>query len=599
MADQLVYPGLGAIPHAGGVRFTLYAPAAERVEVILEDDNLENEHKAVPMRRSRPGYFEAFIEGLEAGAHYRLKLDGQNPLPDPASRFQPGGVHGPSEVVDPNIFVWRDDGWQGVPHKELVFYELHVGTFTPAGTYAGVKDKLPYLKELGITAVELMPLADFPGRWNWGYDPAAFFAPSRAYGTPDELRSLVDEAHQMGLAVYLDVVYNHMGPDGAYLPAFVPHLFTDKHHSPWGEAINLDGEGSEGVRRFFLENALHWLTEYHFDGLRLDATFALVDNSSTHFLAELAAAAQSVPGWRRLLVAEDPRNLRMLVEPRAEGGYGLDAIWADDFHHIIRRALAGDEYGYYRDFAGTTDELVTTLRQGWLYIGQFSSNEGQERGTPTGGLTPETFVLCIQNHDQIGNRPEGNRLTDDISLPAYRAATAALLFAPELPLLFMGQEWAANTPFQYFTDHHLELGKLVSEGRKKEFKDFPDFAGEDVPDPQAPQTFERSKLDWAELNRPEHTKTLQLYQDLLALRRQLEGAFSAQSPTEGGLVLRRGRHMLLIALQEDVYLPLDAPAQERWRSEDAAYAEKPVPPEVSGGGVHFSVPGALLLEVTR
>jgi len=583
------YPYLGATPEAGGVRFRVVSPTAARMEVTLEAGDTH------PMERGEGGLFETLVEGIGTGTRYRYLMDG-NAFPDPASRFQPEGVHGPSEVVDWGAYRWQDEGWGGVPHRDLVFYELHVGTFTEEGTYRAAQEKLPFLKELGVTAVELMPLAQFPGRWNWGYDPAAQFAPAHTYGTPDELRAFVDAAHKIGLAVYLDVVYNHFGPDGAYVVGFNPQTFTEHHHTPWGQAINLDDEGSAAVRGFFLENALHWLHEYHFDGFRLDATFALVDDSPKHFLVELAETVAQVPGWRRLLVAEDPRNLRDLALPRSEGGYGLDAIWADDFHHQVRVNLAGDRHGYYRDFTGEPEDIARTLEGGWFYTGQYSVNQGAPRGTPTDGMKPENFVLCTQNHDQVGNRPRGNRLNDEVPGSAYRAASALLLFAPQLPLLFQGQEWATKTPFMYFTDHNPELGKLVSEGRKDEFKDFPDFQG-DVPDPQDEETFFKSKLQWGELDRPEHAGTLRLYKDLLALRRGLSGNIVTEAVTDTGLALRRGKHLLFVALRENTVLPVLEDFEVRLMTESDRYAPDATPPEFEDEAVRFPTPGAVVVEV--
>ena len=368
---------LGALPEDGGVRFGVWAPAAQRVEVVLEPNG-----KLQAMDRDNRGYFHSFVPGIGAGSLYRYRLDGESNFPDPASRFQPYGVHGVSEVVDPYAYEWQDEGWQGVPHKDLVFYELHVGTFTPEGSFEAARQKLSHLKQLGITALELMPLADFPGRWNWGYDVAALFAPARCYGRPDELRRLVDEAHRLGLAVYLDVVYNHLGPDGAYAAALNPFYFTERHHTPWGQAINLDGQHSESVRQFLLANALHWLNEYRLDGLRLDATHALIDDGKQHFLAELSAVVAGLQEPRRHLIAEDERNFRRLIEPRETGGYGLDAVWADDFHHQVRRALAGDSEGYYRDFSGSTEDTAKTIEQGWFFTGQHSEHLGGRRDAP-------------------------------------------------------------------------------------------------------------------------------------------------------------------------------------------------------------------------
>lgn len=556
---------LGALVQPDGVQFRVWAPEVQQVELVLDTEG-------DPRMMNRVGdYFETRITGLAAGARYRYRVDGGAPVPDPASRYQPDGVHGPSQVVDPARYEWQDGGWKGLPQRDLAFYELHVGTFTEAGTFRGVMEQLPYLKRLGVTAVEIMPVGDFPGRWNWGYDPAAFFAPSRAYGSPDDLRALVDAAHQHGLAIFLDVIYNHFGPDGSYAAIF-GKFFTHKHSSPWGDGINLDDDHSEGVRHFFIDNALHWLTEYHFDGLRLDATHALQDDSETHFLAELSEAVEALEGRKRYLIAEDERNLATLIRPRSAGGFSLDAVWADDFHHQIRNVTAGDADGYFADFAGTTAaDLAKTLRQGWYYAGQRSVFQGKPRGTDPAGISREHFVFCIQNHDQVGNRAMGDRLHHGIPLHLYRAVSALLLFAPELPLLFMGQEWAARSPFQFFTDHNEELGRLVSEGRKKEFGGFTGFKGE-VPDPQDPATFERSKLKWSELQEPAHAGIANLYRDLLRLRRALDGELEIETHGEHSLTLRRGQHYLLLALCADQRLAMPADARVLLQTEHCDYA---------------------------
>ena len=599
---------LGAEVEPGGVRFRVWAPAAQRVELV------SGEH-TYRMTAAGDGYFEHMVEGMPAGTLYRYRLDDQPPFPDPASRFQPQGVHGPSEVVDPSAYRWNDAAWGGIAdQRALVFYELHVGTFSPEGTFEGVRRRLPYLKELGITAVELMPLADFPGRWNWGYDAAALWAPSRAYGRPDELRALIDEAHQLGMAVFLDVIYNHLGPDGAYVAAFGP-VFTDQHETPWGQAINLDGEGSAGVRSFLLGNALYWLTEYHFDGLRLDATFALVDDSPKHFLTELAEHVAALPGPRRYLIAEDHRNLDRLIRPVSEGGYGLDGVWADDFHHLARRYVAGDHHGYFQDYPAATAAIARTVEQGWYFTGQYSKFLDEERGTPSTGLRKEQFVLCIQNHDQIGNRAQGERLNHQIDPPVYRALSALLLLLPESPLLFMGQEWAAGSPFQFFTDHGAELGRKVSEGRRREFEQFPAFSGE-VPDPQDPDTFERSRLYWSEQEQSPHAGVLALYRDLLARRRELLASaddVAAESPVEGGLIVRRGQHWLVVALQPGLTLPITIGGENTagqqlrmlWHSEDVRYTGDPGPPrldqvtgqDIGQAAVVFDRPAAVLVGI--
>lgn len=581
-------PRLGALPEPGGTRFRVWAPNAERVGLVLEPDS-----RTIPLDEAGDGYFQGFVAGVGAGQRYRFRLDGGDPLPDPASRFQPDGVHGPSEVVDPAAYQWHDDDWDGIAPEDLVFYELHVGAFTPKGTFRAAAERLEHLRDLGVTAVELMPVADFPGRWNWGYDGAALYAPSRAYGSPDDLRALVGRARALGLAVFLDVVYNHLGPDGAYLAAYGP-VFTDKHHTPWGDAINLDDEGSAGVRGFILDNALHWLREYHLDGLRLDATHALVDDSETHLLAELSEAVAALDGPRRILVAEDHRNLNTLLLPRDEGGFGLDAVWADDLHHLVRNIVAGDTEGYYADYAGATAaDLAETVRQGWFYDSRPSRRTGEPRGTSAEPIRPAQCVVCIQNHDQVGNRPAGDRLTASTDLASYRAASALLLFAPETPLLFMGQEWAATTPFQFFTDHDAELGPLVSEGRKSEFKDFPGFEGE-VPDPQDPTTFERSKLDWSERDGGDHARTLALYRPLLALRRQLAGEAETQPIGETALHVRRGVHHLLVAFSA-ASMPLPEGSEVVLHTEQTDFASDPQPPEIGDERVLFRRPGAVLV----
>lgn len=583
---------LGALPQNGGVQFRLWAPKARKVDLVLEQEG-----RILPVQAIGDGYYEQFVPGLEEGALYRYRLDDGPIFPDPYSRFQPEGVHGPSMVIDPNRYQWTDQEWQGIPQKDLVFYELHVGTFSPEGTFEGVQNRLEYLQALGITAIELMPLADWPGRWNWGYDHAALFAPSRAYGTPDDLRSLVDAAHNMGLAVFTDVIYNHLGPDGAYIAAYAP-MFTEKHRTPWGPGINLDDEGSEGVRRVLIENALYWLREFHMDGLRLDATDNLKDDSEIHFLQELSATVADLDeGPRRYLIAEDHRNLNTVVRPREEGGFGLDAVWSDNFHHIIRNMTAGDEEGYFADFINSNmTHLAITINQGWYYDHQrIAPSHGAPRGTSTEEIRPEQCVICIQNHDQIGNRAQGNRISDDVSLPVIRAISAILLFAPELPLIFMGQEWATLTPFQFFTDHEPRLGKLVSEGRRKEFERFTSFMGE-VPDPQDPHTFTRSKLDWQELELPEHLGILRLYEYLLHLRPQLDADYHAEPCGERALVLRRGNRFLLASIAPGESVPLPEGTTPVWHTEQPEYTIDSNPPDVRDGRVHFQLAGALIAE---
>ena len=607
-------PSIGAWIDGRGVRFRVWAPASREVSVRIATPPA----RTVTLDPEIGGWFAGFVDDVSAGARYRFELDGTHVWPDPASRWQPDGVHGPSAVVDPGEYRWHSGAWTPPPLEALVIYELHVGTFTPQGTFASAAGRLGQLAELGVTAVELMPVSAFPGTRNWGYDGAALFAPAAAYGTPDELRHFVDEAHRLGLAVIADVVYNHFGPDGAYAAACSPRFFSDRHTSPWGAGINLDGPDSDSVRRFFIEHAIAWIHEFRFDGLRLDATHALIDERPVHFVSELRAAVRSAVRDRDvLLVAEDHRNLRVMMDPPERGGWGLDGVWADDFHHVARRLAAGDEEGYYRDYAGTTREMARTLRDGWLYQGEPSVHEGGPRGTSPAGLSLSRFVICLQNHDQVGNRAFGERLHHQVAPEVFRALTAVLLLAPETPLLFMGQEWAATSPFLYFTDHQNALGRLVSEGRRSEFRHFRAFADpatrDTIPDPQAEETFLRSRLDWGERTHPLHAGVVTLHHDLLALRRTLvadevsglEGQDRIAAIDRDGVMLRRrvrdGGELVLVARFRDagrLVVP-DGPAT--WRvvldTEAAAYTGEPRPPRIDVRGalaVEFSRPGAVV-----
>ena len=572
-------PNLGAFGSGGCTAFRVWAPMRRRVELVLNPGGSPSRHRL--LRRGDDGMFTATFADIAPGDLYAYVLDGEGPFPDPASRFQPHGVHGPSAVIDPCRYQWSDTTWRGITLQNAVFYELHVGTFTPEGTFAGVTERLPYLADLGVTVLELMPLADFPGTRNWGYDGVSLFAPSRAYGTPDDLRRLVDRSHALGLAVVLDVVYSHFGPDGAYGATFSPLYFSARHRTPWGAAVNLDGAGARQVRDFFIENALHWIHEYHIDGLRLDATHGMVDDSPRHFVAELASRArESTPDRTLLLVAEDERNLATIVRPPEDGGWGLDAVWADDFHHHLRRRAAGDRDGYYEDYSGTIADIASTIRQGWSYTGQLSRHHGKPRGTDTTGIPLGRMVVCIQNHDQIGNRPFGRRLNHQIELPLFRALSTLLLFLPETPLLFMGQEWAATSRFLYFTDHHAELGRLVTEGRRAEFARFEAFADPvtraRIPDPQAMSTFEDSRLKWVEQAQAPHAGVLELYRTLLRLRR-VEPAlckndgFDVLELDDAGIAIRRGSNtrnelILVVCLGESGFFDLAGwpGANTRW-----------------------------------
>jgi maltooligosyltrehalose trehalohydrolase len=606
---------LGATFVGYGCRFRVWAPEASLVSVVLEGGG------DYPMGKSADGYFHITVPGCEPGNLYRYRVDGQGPFPDPASRFQPRGVHGPSQIVDPSAFAWSDHGWTGIAREDLILYELHAGTFTPEGTFLSAAARLPELQELGVTAVELMPVADFAGDRNWGYDGVALFAPARCYGTPDELRRFVDTAHRLGLAVFLDVVYNHFGPDGAYHSAFSEHYFSKAHNSPWGDGINFDGPNSEPVRDFVIENALHWVHEYHVDGLRLDSTHAIVDDSPRHIVASLASAVRTslaASGRRGIVIAEDVRNVASIVQAEHDGGWGLDAVWADDFHHQVRRALAGDHDGYYEDFDGSATAIAETARKGWFYCGQYAPHYGKERGTDPTGLEYTRFVLLLQNHDQIGNRAFGDRLHHTIDVAAYRAASALLLVLPEIPLLFMGQEWAASTPFLFFTDHHPELGLAVTEGRRREFGTFRAFANPEIrdaiPDPQALSTFVSSRLCRREREQEPHASVLRLYGALLALRKSepaLRGAgrsgeLTAAASGEDALIIRReagGREVLaVIRLRGAGAVDLGAwLADGGWQTvlttEDPRFATDGVPPaiDLAGAAIRFERPGAVLL----
>lgn len=505
----------GADIVADGVRYRIWAPERQHVEVRIQPSK-GGGGRSLMLTKDAGGYHGGVDLKGGAGDRYQYVVDGEGPFPDPASRAQPEGVHDASMVIDPSTYVWRDVGWRCPPLRDLVLYEIHVGTFTSGGTFSAAIEKLPHLRDLGINALQIMPVADFPGERNWGYDGVSLFAPARCYGTPDELRALVDAAHAQGIAVVLDVVYNHLGADGNYLGVYSRFYFKDEVHTPWGAALNYDGQQHPAVREYFLSNVACWLDEFHFDGLRLDATHAILDASSRHLLAEIAAAAHERGAF---VIAEDERNMSAVIAP---DGHGMDAVYADDFCHSIQVAL-GDK-SYQEDFTGSAAELADELWHGWHYRGQLSKHLGAPRGSSSEHLPPEKFAFCISNHDQVGNRAFGERLHQIATPEAYRAASALLLLAPATPMLFMGQEWGASTPFQYFTNHHDELGLLVTEGRRREFARFPEFRDPEsarrIPDPQSQDTFLRSKLDWAETTQSPHQELLNLHRECLRLRAQ-------------------------------------------------------------------------------
>jgi maltooligosyltrehalose trehalohydrolase len=510
---------IGARPVQDGVRFRVWAPKRRRVAVVIEAV------APVDLMPEGDGYFGGTVSKAKAGDRYQFQLDGEAKLrPDPASRFQPDGVHGPSQIVDPKTFRWTDQAWQGVTAHGQVLYEMHIGCFTTEGTYAAAIAKLPHLKDLGVTCIEMMPIAEFAGRWNWGYDGVGLFAPTHNYGTPDDLRRFVDAAHAIGIGVILDVVYNHFGPDGNYLGEFSDHYLSDKHPNDWGQGINFDGDQSRAVREFYLANTRYWIEDFHFDGFRFDATQAIFDDSQSHILAEIARAAREAAGRRSIyLINENEPQDTKLVRPAASGGIGMDALWNDDFHHSARVALTGRRDAYFTDYKGTPQELLSAIKWGYLYQGQIYKWQEKRRGTPALDLPPTAFVNYIQNHDQIANYAFGGRIQRYTSDTHLRALTALMLLAPQTPMLFMGQEWAATAPFLFFSDHCGELPQLVAKGRKREMSQFPSVGGpetlERLPDPCAPATFERCKLDWQERENDRHQQWLALHRDLLALRR--------------------------------------------------------------------------------
>ena len=499
--------------------YCVWAPAHRVVRVWVR--RLAGAQDILPLVEQRDGYFAGRDRNGGAGDRYLFLLGDQPGLPDPASRFQPEGVHGWSECVSSDTFTWRCESWRRPGWHGQSIYELHVGTFTEEGTYRAAIERLGHIASLGVETIELMPIADFPGDRNWGYDGVALYAPARCYGRPDDLRALIDAAHDRGLAVILDVVYNHLGPDGNYLAQFAEAYFHVDRDTPWGQGFNLDGPGSRPVRDFILGNVTYWLDEFRFDGLRLDATHMIHDPSPRHLLTEIAELAHERGAF---LVAEDERNTVELLWRKDGGGFHLDAVWADDFHHQLRVALTGEREAYFKNYGGSTEEIVLTLAQGWFYTGQpYASWDGRKRGEDGGHLTPSHFVICIQNHDQVGNRAQGERLEHLIAPPAYRAAAALLCLTPYPPLLFMGQEWAASSPFHFFTDHRGELGEAISAGRLKEFASVGlnrEVAPNEIPDPQALATFERSKLGWMELGQEPHVGVPEVYRQSLAQRAQ-------------------------------------------------------------------------------
>ena len=589
---------IGAEPVAGGVGFRVWAPRCESVSVVLSDAVSMAEAKRFPLEREEGGYHSGVIDTARAGQFYKFALD-TGEFPDPASRFQPQGPHGPSEIIDSRSYAWNDREWPGVKREQLVIYELHVGTFTEGGTWQTAMEQLPTLAKLGVTLIEVMPIADFPGEFGWGYDGVNLYAPTRLYGRPDDFRQFVDRAHSLGLGVILDVVYNHLGPDGCYLREFSPDYFSTRYKNEWGDPLNFDGENSAPVREFFIENAAYWISEFHLDGLRLDATQQIFDASDDYVVAALARSARAAAGDRSIyIVAENEPQDANLARPEPDGGYGLDAVWNDDFHHTAMVALTGQSEAYYSDYKGTPQEFVSAAKFGFLFQGQRYRWQKARRGSPALDLEPCQFVNCIQNHDQVANSVNGARIHELTSPAQLRAMTALLLLNPATPMLFQGQEFAASARFEYFAHHNPELARMVAKGRKEFIEQFPSaknaFAKARIFRlPEKQETFASCKLDWSERDRAQHAEAFTLHRDLIALRRDdpvigrsRRGSFDAAVLSDAAFLLRffsaeHGDRLLLINLGALLRLdpapePLLAPPTPadwslRWSSEDACY----------------------------
>ena len=562
-----------------GYEFIVWAPQINEVALKL----VTPEVRIIPMERDRWGYWHTKVENIEAGARYLYRIDNDEERPDPASHLQPLGVHGPSEIVTHSGYSWSDQGWAGIPIEQLIIYELHVGTFTPEGTFDAIIPRLKELHELGITAIELMPVAEFPGERNWGYDGVYPFSVHHAYGGPEGLKRLVNACHMIGMAVILDAVYNHLGPEGNYLARFAPY-FTDKYRTLWGSAINFDGAWSDSVRNYFIENALHWFENYHLDGLRLDAIHAIFDQSARPFLQELADEVREMAahlGRKPLLIAESNLNDPRVIRPKESGGFGLEAVWCDDFHHSLRTLLTKDRNGYYVDF-GPVAHLVKAIREGFVYSGEYSSFRNRRHGSSSVDRPAHQFVVFAQNHDQIGNRMLGERLPELISFEALKLAAGTVLLSPFIPLLFMGEEYGEDATFLYFVSHDdQDLISAVRRGRKEEFKTFM-WTGE-PPDPQAVDTFLRSKIDWEKRNQGRHRLLREFNRLLIRLRSEIpalvaldKNSLEVDGDEEKRIVLLRrwngGSHILCLMNfnQEEVSFQYDRPPCKWFKLLDSA-----------------------------
>lgn len=614
---------LGAEVRADGVFFRIWAPKCHRVEVVLEDDHLDG----FPLIAEMEGYFSGFLPHCKAGALYWYRLNGDGQYPDPCSRFQPHGPHGPSLIVNPAAFTWHDENWPSIQLHGQVIYELHIGTFTPEGTFDAAIHELAELRRIGITLIEVLPVAEFPGRWNWGYDGVDLYAPTHNYGDAHAFRRFVDVAHSLGLGVILDVVYNHLGPEGNYLTAFSDDYFSNRYTTDWGAAFNYDGPNSTAVREFCWRNACYWIAEFHLDGLRLDATQNIYDQGPLHILADLSQRVRETARPREivLLAENEPQHL-VCVTPVEDGGYGLDAMWNDDFHHSAHVALTGRREAYYTDYRGQAQELLSTIKRGFLYQGQRYHWQAQARGSVVTSQPASTFVIFTQNHDQVANTLHGERITHMTSPSRYRALTALMLLAPATPMLFMGQEFGASNPFLYFADFaDTALAASVHKGRKEFLAQFPSYASDEaqavVPDPVDPSTFTRSKLSFSE--RQTHAPLYLFHQDLLRLRRedpliarqdrtQLDGAilgpealvlrfFGDKNTSDRLLVVNLGSDQEYVPAPE----PLLAPPRDgwwrlEWSSDDPRYGGPGIIKPWGPNG--WYIPGAsttLFVEETR
>lgn len=622
MPPRKRYPiGLELSPD-GVVHARVWAPRCRSVEVVLTTPD-GSPGAATSLESEGDGYFSGPVRDASVGSLYLLRLDGGRSYPDPASRFQPAGPHGPSQVVDATRYPWTDASWNGVALPGQVIYELHVGTFTTGGTFRAAIEQLPHLADTGITVVEIMPVAEFPGRFGWGYDGVDLYAPTHLYGVPDDFRAFVDAAHAAGIGVILDVVYNHLGPDGCYLREFSDWYFSRRHKTEWGDALNFDEEHSAPVREYVLTNVAYWIEEFHLDGLRLDATQQIFDDSERHILADITdTVRRAARGRHTIVVGENEPQEAKLLCPTDAGGYGLDAVWNDDFHHAARVALTGRDEAYYSGYRGSAQELVSAAKYGFLYQGVWYAWQHKRRGTPARDMAAEHFVQFIQNHDQLANSMSGRRVRESTSPGRYRAMTALLLLLPQTPMLFMGEEFAASAPFLYFADHKPELARLVKKGRDEFLAQFPSLSTPEgraqLPDPADPETFTRCKLDW--LERVAHEADVALHRDLLALRRsdpvlraREEHMLDGSVITDEAFVLRwsaaAGDRLLVVNLGRRLHPhpwpePLvGTPAGARWRvcwsSEHPRYGGNGTPPlDTEADGWWIPAEAAVLLTMT-